>query len=320
MGSSASDAKPRRAGITAAGACIVGLSLATIGSLGCAFEPTGVELQPSNGLVLETPVDLVDFENDRGESLVGVLLRPEALPPPAPMPAVVVLHGSGGLFTEPDRNDELLEVSSQFSDWAAILGEQGYVVLLPSSFYSRGYFDWDDHPHGVDETERLVMRTYDAYAALRFACEQPYVDCDRVGVVGFSNGASVTLMSMHEGLDEVQGMSELTPAVERERFARAVSFYPGCGLHDLVDDDYFPSTPTTIEHASKDSLVDECPALAWRVSATAEARAVETPLSLTIHDGADHGFDGDPRNAAETRARDEARASTLESFEGALMR
>ncbi|MCX4244256.1 dienelactone hydrolase family protein [Paraliomyxa miuraensis] len=286
---------------------------------GCKFEPKGVELEPSNGVFLDAPVDLVEFDNDRGESLLGVLVGPESLPPPEPMPAVVILHGSGGLFSTPDRDDELLEVSPQYADWAAMLSPRGHVVMLPSSFYSRGYFEWDDHPRDVDELERMIMRTYDAYGALRFLCEQPFVDCERVALLGFSNGGSVTLMTMHEGLDGVSGMSQLTPAEQRERFVRAVSYYPGCELQGLADD-YFPAVLTTIEHASKDSLVEDCPGLFHQVDSTAQARAVDNPLTLTIHEGADHGFDGDPDNDAEVRARDEARASTLDAFEQALMR
>jgi dienelactone hydrolase len=293
---------------------------AAVGPVGCAFDPDGVEVEQSDGTIL--PAELVEYDNDRGETLQAVLLRPDDTTP-EPMPAVLVLHGAGGLFGNPDRNDTKLEVSPQFADWAGMLTRRGYAVLLPDSFYSRGYFEWDDHPRDVDETDRIVFRSYDAYGALRFVCEQSFVDCERVGLVGFSNGASVALLVVHERLDEVSGMSELTPAAEREQFVASFPFYPGCDMQGLVDDGvgpYYPMAPVAIHHGSKDPLLEHCPGRVAAVEAVAEERGVgEVPLSLTVYEGADHGFDDDPRNAAESSARQEAREATLADLGRMLM-
>ena len=130
-------------------------------------------------------------------------------------------------------------------------------------------------------------------------------------------------MAVHERLEELAGMSELPPAAERERFVASFPFYPGCGLQGLVDDParpYYPTAPVAIHHGREDPLLEDCPARVAAVQAAAEERsAVEVPLSLTIYDGADHGFDGDPRNAAETSARDQARAATLADLERILV-
>ena len=263
--------------------------------------------------------ELVDFDNDRGESLLGVLLHPDP-PPSMPAPAVILLHGSGGLFSTPDRNDTKLEVGHQFSDWASLLLDRGYSVLLPSSFYSRGYFEWDDRPRPkADETERMVMRVHDAYGALRFACGLGEVECARVGLVGFSNGASVTMLAQHEGLDGVSGMSTLTPAAERDRFASATAFYPGCAFQGLLEPPYFPTSPVDVYHAERDPIREHCPTRLAEVQDESERRMVDpTPMTLRIYDGADHGFDGDPRNDAERAARDDARRRTLERLDDSL--
>jgi dienelactone hydrolase len=290
-----------------------------IGPAGCAFHPDGLEVQQSDGAIL--PAELVEYDNDRGETLQAVLLRPDESTT-EPMPTVLVLHGSGGLFSTPDRNDTKLEVSPEFADWAGMLTRRGYAVLLPDSFYSRGYFEWDDHPRGVDETDRLIMRSYDVYGALRYMCEQSFVDCERVGLVGFSNGGSVALMAMHERLDEVSGMSALTPAADRERFVAAFPFYPGCDFQGLVDDavgPYYPTAPVAIHHGSEDPLLEHCPERVDAAQAVAQERGVaDVPLALTIYDGADHGFDGDPRNAAEVSARDKARTATFADLDRML--
>jgi dienelactone hydrolase len=293
-----------------------------VGLGGCGSERRleGLEVELSDGTIIET-AELVEFDNDRGEALMGVMIRPDATTP-EPMPAVVVLHGSGGLFATPDSNDTKLEVAQQFADWAGMLIQRGYAVMLPSSFYSRGYFEWDDHPPGVDETDRLIMRAYDVYGALRYACAQPFIDCARVGLVGFSNGGSTALLAMHERLDEVTGMSSLTPAATRERFVGAFSYYPGCDMQDLVDDPakpYYPTAMVAIHHASRDPLLEDCPARLDAVQAIAEARrASEVPLSLTIYPGAGHGFDDEPENSAEASAQDQARAATLADLDRML--
>mgnify|MGYP002139961465 CR=1 FL=1 len=58
-------------------------------------------------------------------TLQAVLVLPDDATP-EPMPAVLVLHGSGGLFSTPDSNDTKLEVSPEFADWAGMLTERGY--------------------------------------------------------------------------------------------------------------------------------------------------------------------------------------------------
>ncbi len=188
----------------------------------------------------------------------NILVTPEG---ETPQSAVVILHGSGGLFSTPDRDDTKLEVDHHFSDWTDLLARQGHAVLLPSSFYSRGYFEWDDAPRSVDEVDRLIMRTHDAYGALHYMCDQPFVDCDRVGLLGFSNGASTTMMSVFDGVDDVAGMHSLEDPAVRARFTVAYAYYPGCGQQGLIEGmRYFPMAPLSIFHGSEDPIVEHCTA------------------------------------------------------------
>lgn len=282
----------------------------------CAFEPDGVEVQLSDGSLLEIPAQLVHFDNDRGDALQGVWMQPEL---DGPLGAVVVLHGNGGLFTEPDRDDTKLEVAPQFADWSAMLTRRGYAVLLPSSYYSRGFWEWDDAPRDLDEVDRLVLRTHDAYGALRFVCSEQAVDCDRIALLGFSNGASATLMSMQDDLELLPRTAGLTPAAQRERFIEAHAFYPGCGLQGLLDDSpYFPTAPLRVYHAAFDPLLEHCPSRQAESSAEAQRRGVEDPMTVRVYDGADHGFDSSPDNQAELDAQDDARERALAALATAL--
>lgn len=287
---------------------------------GCAFEPEGVEVQLSDDSILEYPAELVDFENDRGDALQGVLIVPDDVE--APRPAVIVLHGNGGLFTKPDRNDVDLEVAPQFADWAAMLTRRGHAVLLPSSYYSRGYWEWSRRPLGTSDVDGLVMRTHDVYGARRFACEQEAIDCDRMGLVGFSNGGSITLLSLHDRVDELPGMHTLPPPDERGGFDRAYAYYPGCGLDQLPDDSghvYYPITDLHVFHGSKDPIVEHCPSRVDEAHTEAQARQEgDGPMSLVVYDDVGHGFDGDPRGDAEVQARDISRDEALAGLDAAL--
>lgn len=294
-----------------------------VNGCGGSRELSGVEVELPNGEALEFPAEMVTFENSRGESITGVLIYPDA---PGPMPAAIMLHGAGGLFSPPDGNDTKFEVEPQFSEWAAMLTRRGHAVLFPDSFSSRGFLDWDDAPDGLDGIDRITMRVYDAYAALEFVCEEPAIDCSRVALIGFSNGGSAAALVLHEHLDAVYGMAELTPAAERSDFALSVAYYPGCGFRDLVslsmdnpDEFYFPTTTLTVHHGTEDSLLADCQVRQEQTEALTLLRAYEqNPMELIVHDGAGHGFDGDPVNSQERAARDEARASVLELIDSRL--
>ena len=261
--------------------------------------------------------EVVSFENDRGEQLMGLLALPES---GSALATVIVLHGSGGLFSEPDSDDEEIEMSPQFEEWAGLLAAHGYAVLLPSSFFSRGFYEWNDRPDELDKEDRILMRAYDAQAALAYACAHPRIDCDRIAALGFSNGGSTVVMSAHERLDEIDGLEQLQP--NRPTFALGVAYYPGCGLHGLVSldvddvaDFYFPYMPVLIQHAEDDSLVDDCMTRLEQTDTITQLEGyANNPFQLDIYDDVGHGFDSSPSDSREEQARDTARQRTLDLF------
>jgi dipeptidyl aminopeptidase/acylaminoacyl peptidase len=95
----------------------------------------------------------------------GFLTRPDG---PGPFPAIVHLHGCGGL---PD------EVKSGSADhfWSERLAAWGYVVLVVDSFTTRG----------IDNTclGELAPRTADAYGALTWLARQRFVDAKRIALM-----------------------------------------------------------------------------------------------------------------------------------------
>ncbi|WP_245986330.1 dienelactone hydrolase family protein [Azospirillum thermophilum] len=118
-----------------------------------------------------------DLKEGQPTMLAGRLLRPAGT---GPHPAVVLLHGCGGLYAKSGR------VASRHVWWATTLQQQGYEVLMVDSF----------GPRGIDQVCTLkerpirvtVERKRDALAALTFLRSRPEVDGRRVAVMGWSQG------------------------------------------------------------------------------------------------------------------------------------
>ena len=137
--------------------------------------------------------------------LTGFLLRPTD---PKPAPAIVALHGCGGLFNAKG------DLSRRHTDWAARFAAAGYVVLFPDSFGSRGLESL------CDTRERRILprdRGGDAAAAADWLAAQPFVDAERMAVVGWSNGGSSVLWAVGGAHRPASG-----------EWRTAVAFYPGC--------------------------------------------------------------------------------------------
>lgn len=145
-------------------------------------------------------------------TLRGVLFRPDG---PGPFPAVVALHGCGGLA---DRRGP---ITSRFQEWGDRLAAAGFAVLFPDSYTSRGLRS----QCRVRERKLWASRERvdDANAARAWLQSQPWVTADRVSLLGWSNGATTTLWAVRPSTAKEQGTRD---------FRSAVAFYPGCNRLD----------------------------------------------------------------------------------------
>jgi dienelactone hydrolase len=130
--------------------------------------------------------------------LTGKLTKPMG---DGPFPALVLLHGSGGVKARRD------------ADWVKRLTNWGYVTLQADSFGPRGVSvssiikDPFKVPHNT--------RAKDAHGARRYLSELPFVDNDRIAVMGWSHGGLSTIVSV---IDAYGG----------DFFKAAIAFYPYC--------------------------------------------------------------------------------------------
>lgn len=127
-------------------------------------------------------------------------------------PAMVFLHGCGGLYNRAGR------IESREREWARRLNDAGITVLMVDSLGSRDHGEMCAPAHFVAAIYRA--RAYDAYAALRYLQALPEVRADRVGVMGWSQGGGTLL-------NTIRATSPARPAsLPDGDFRAAVAFYP----------------------------------------------------------------------------------------------
>ncbi|MCU1497127.1 MAG: dienelactone hydrolase [Acidimicrobiales bacterium] len=245
-------------------------------------------------------------------------------------PAILLLHGSGGLLKDGSGNGACSnKMESQYAEWSSRLAGLGYVVLAPSSYSPRGVCDTHGKlpKHFDDKAEQILSRIYDTDAASRYLCALPEVDCKRMGVMGFSQGGTQTLLALHWQIDRTISefrksnggsvdikLPDMKPG--RPKFKMGVAYYPGCGFEGIMskgkstEDKYFPENPLTILHGSKDSLLKYCTGIRKDQSReVAKARGIADNYSITVYSGAGHSFD-----QKSGSARDAALKVTLSKF------
>ncbi len=254
-------------------------------ALGLAYVATPL---PAEDPIQKTSVTFASTVDGERSLLPATLLRPTGA---GPFPAIVMLHGCGGLGPNGNGAPER---------WASLFADQGYVVIIPDSFTPRG------HRNGVcaegpsPEMRKVNprARSFDAYSALAYLRTLPYVDGRHVGVMGASHGAAVTLSALVEPTNPPGPLA----AAKRSGFAAGVAFYPSCGEtygNWAVERQggsgpvvrysgiYRPVAPLLILIGQLDDWTpaDQCQALTERAVADGQ------PVEIKVYPGAFHGFD-----------------------------
>jgi dienelactone hydrolase len=198
-------------------------------------------------------------------------------------PAVVALHGCGGMYgTTPALRNRLTPRHQAMAD---LLVAEGYAVLFPDSFNPRGRREICSlkvGSQGITQDNRRL----DVLAALEFLRTLPDVDGTRVALLGWSHGGSATLASINRRHPVVaQFLAAEAPA---DRFYRtAVALYPGCIESMRTRFGYAPATEVSIFIGESDDWTSPkpCVALGERMA------AVKEPLHVRTYRDTYHGFD-----------------------------
>jgi dienelactone hydrolase len=231
------------------------------------FGAVAVALLTAGGLASapaqssESSPVVVEFENPLAspQPLQGYLRRTNGA---GPSPAVVLLHSCNGDWRRLDQR------------WGLRIASWGYVTLTVDSFGPRGIKNTCGGGAPVD-------MAFDAYRALNFLMQQPFVDSARVAALGFSQGGWLALTSVERGIVE-----QISP----NKFRAAIAFYPPClGFKGNM------TVPTLILIGERDDwmLADECRNMVdgrddWGIS---RRKGEGVPVRLVVYPDAFHAFD-----------------------------
>jgi dienelactone hydrolase len=215
---------------------------------------------------------LVHFPSldDGGTMLNGYLYRPAG---EGRHPALVFLHGCGGLFGA-------TTINRRETDWAARFTAAGYVVLMVDSLNPRQHGETCS-VRGFD-LALYRKRPKDAYGALAYLQAQDFVRPDRVGVVGWSQGGGVILYSI--GSPSIGRPAGLAPASD---FKVAVAFYPGSCSDTRQPAGWTTAIPLLVLIGAEDVWTPLAPCQAFLGTAAARGAAVQ----VYAYPGAFHDFD-----------------------------
>jgi dienelactone hydrolase len=186
------------------------------------------------------------------------------------VPAVVLLHGSGGVL------------ASRELTYAPQLARMGVAALVVDSFGAR-------RDRGTEFIERVLnitetMMLADAYSGLGFLATRPEIDPRRVVLTGFSYGAMATMYALY-----AQVANKLAPPLpngERLRFAGHVAFYGPCIAR--FDDSRTTGAPLLMLIGGRDAITDQgrCAEIA------ADLRRGGSRVDTIVYPEAVHQWDG----------------------------
>jgi len=229
------------------------------------------------------PAERVEFPSlDKDVTIQAVYFRPPGAAADKPVPLVVAAHGCGGMYSEsPSRGDQLSERSIA---WTDMLLADGYAVLWPDSFNSRGRRSVCLARRG-EPSITPVTRSLDILGAVAFAASQPGIDRRRIALLGWSHGGSTTLATVN-GKD-LRIASFFAGSNAPAPLVGAVAFYPGCVVSLRKGGEWLPSMPLRIHTGELDDWTPSrsCVALGD------EARPRGADMTVTVYPGAYHGFD-----------------------------
>lgn len=178
------------------------------------------------------------------------------------LPAVVLMHGSGG-------------ISPAMEAWTRQLNTLGISTFVIDGFSGRGLTSVNQDQARLGRLNFIL----DIYGALEILARHPRVDPERIVLMGFSRGGQGALYASLKRFNEMWNRSGA-------QFTAYIAFYPDCatsyaGETELVD------RPIRIFHGTPDDYnpVASCKAYLERL------QAEKRDVTLTEYPDSQHGFD-----------------------------
>jgi len=178
------------------------------------------------------------------------------------LPAVILVHGSGGVGGNVDR-------------WSQELNGIGLATFAIDSFTARGL-------QSTSANQALLGRLnmiLDSYRALAVLSTHPRIDPAKIVLMGFSRGGQATLYASLNRFQRMYGPEGTT-------FAAYLPFYTPC-FTTYIDDADVSDKPIRLFHGAADDYVPVAPCRAY----VERLRKAGKDVTLTEFPGAHHAFD-----------------------------
>ena len=178
----------------------------------------------------------------------------------AKWPAVVIMHGSGG-------------ISPANQNWAQVLNQAGYASLVVDSFTGRGLVQVSTDQARLGRFAGVL----DAFRSYEVLARHPRIDPDRIAFLGTSRGGTAVIYTAMKRFQ----------ALWSPQFKGWATFplYPSC--FDRLDRDDEVSMPIHAFHGEIDDYASKAPCLAWVDRLAAQGRVATN----TVYPQAAHGYD-----------------------------
>jgi dienelactone hydrolase len=218
------------------------------------------EIRPLESMTLTSQQFLLGEQNGEATLLAGELRIP--VNASGRIPAVVLVHGSGGLGEYIER-------------WAQEVNNIGVAAFLLDSFSGRGIVTTIDDQSQLSNVAMMV----DAYRALAMLAQDSRIDPTRIAVMGFSKGATASVYSAMERFRKTYAPANLA-------FAAHIGLYTPCNI-TYREDENLTGKPIRLFHGTADTWVSIEPCREY----VARLKKKGVDISLTEYAGALHNYD-----------------------------
>ena len=212
---------------------------------------------------------------------------------PGRLPAVVLIHGSGGMGPNIDF-------------WSRELNAMGVSTFALDGFTGRGLASVNTDQAQLGRLNMIV----DAYAMLEVLARHPRVDSSRIALMGFSRGGQAALFAAMKRSHQHWNKSGA-------EFAAYIPFYPDCMTSYRADTEV-AERPIRIFHGTPDDYNPVAPCKAY----VARLKAAGRDVQLTEYPNAPHGFDnplGSPTPSVAKNAQTVRNCRISEDAQGQLV-
>jgi dienelactone hydrolase len=240
--------------------CIACLSLMGLCSSMSSAQVARTKLHAVPTLTLSDQQFLTGDKNGTAVTIAGVLRIPRL--GTDRLPAVILVHGSGGIGGNVDR-------------WSQELNGIGLATFVTDSFTARGI-------QSTSANQALLGRLnmiLDSYRALAVLAAHPRIDPTKIVLMGFSRGGQATLYASLRRFERMHGPEGAT-------FAAYVPFYAPCFTTYIGDEDVSDKS-IRLFHGSADDYVPVAPCRVY----VERLRKAGKDVTLTEYADAYHAFD-----------------------------